>query len=61
MFRIVGYHLPSSVLCSVQGGEDVTNLFKNSETESLQGFDERLYSRIKDKKQRQVFYKYYIY
>ena len=55
MFRLVGYHLPISVLGSMQGAEDVNKLFNDSETEQLQGFDKRLYLRIKDGIQRQVF------
>ena len=54
MFHIVGYHLPNSVINSLQGGKDVIQLFSDSDTESLEGFDERLYSRSKDRKQRQA-------
>jgi len=52
MFHIVGYHLPNCVINSLQGGKDVIQLFSDSDTESLEGFDERLYSRSKDRKQR---------
>ena len=55
MFRLVGYHLPISVLGSMQGAEDVNKLFNDSETEKLQGFEKRLYLRIKDGIQRQEF------
>ena len=52
MFHIVGYHLPAAVLHSVQGGAEVAKLFTNDETETVEGFDERLYRRSKDKIQR---------
>ena len=52
MFHIVGYHLPAAVLHSVQGGAEVAKLFTNDETETVEGFDERLYRRSKDKRQR---------
>jgi len=54
IFRLVGYHLPASVLGNRQGGEDINRLFKHSETDTLQGFDKKLYSRLKDEKQRKV-------
>jgi len=50
MFHIVGYHLPANVLHSLQGGEDIARLFKSNKTETVEGFDERLYSRSKDRK-----------
>jgi len=53
MFHIVGYHLPAHVLHSVQGGAEVAKLFTNDETETVEGFDERLYRRSKDKRQRE--------
>merc|ERR1719244_1477547 len=51
MFHIVGYHLPADVLHSVQGGAEVAKLFTNEETETVEGFDERLYRRNKERRQ----------
>merc|ERR550519_24453 len=52
MLHIVGYHLPSSVVYSVQG-EGVQEIFKHKNIEKIQAFDKRLYSRVRDKKHRE--------
>jgi len=64
LFKIVGFHLPTPVLLSPQGGEDVSTLFKegtlhigicrpdDEEKDLVKGWDSRLYMRGKDEEYR---------